>query len=88
MNDFQTLVEDRAALLFAETHEVLKPIADHLKMVERRDRDFTGAGFYTTLHYSKQARPLRFAQEFSFVGGATGVCNEMPEGFWTHASDD
>jgi len=82
VSDFQTLIEDRAALLFADTHDVLKPIAEHLKMVERRERDFTGVGFYTTLHYSGQAQPLRFDQPWSFVGGVTGDCPEMPEGFW------
>ncbi len=89
MTDFQTSIEDRAALLFAETHEVLKPIADHLEMVERRERDFTGVGFYTTLQYSDQTKPLRFDQKWSFVGGVTGVCSEMPDGFWIgfHLSD-
>ena len=82
MKDFQTLIEDRAALLFADTHDVLKPIADHLKMVARREREFTGVGFYTTLHYSDEAKPLRFDQDWSFLGGVGGDCPEMPEGFW------
>lgn len=82
MTDFQTLIEDRAANLFAGTHEVLKPIIGHLKMVEHRERDFTGVGFYTTLHYSNEATPLRFDQDWSFVGGVHGECSEMPEGFW------
>ncbi|MFM7404850.1 MAG: hypothetical protein ACKO1N_12365 [Erythrobacter sp.] len=82
MTDFQALIEDRAALLFSGTHDVLKPIADHLKLVEKRERDYTGVGFYTTLHYSEHAQPLRFDQPWSFVGGVTGDCPEMPEGFW------
>jgi hypothetical protein len=83
VKDFQTLIEDRAALLFAETHDVLKPIADHLKMVERRERDFTGVGFYTSLHYSGDAKPLRFDQDWGFFGGVGGICSEIPEVFWT-----
>ena len=82
MSDCQTFLEDRAAALFASTHEVLRPIADHLAFVEDRERDFTGVGFYTTLKYSDAASPLRFDQNWSFVGGVTGECDEMPEGFW------
>lgn len=82
MTDFQTLIEDRAALLFAGTHDELRAIADHLKLVERRERDFTGVGFYTTLHYSDDAKPLRFDQDWGFFGGVGGVCPEMPDGFW------
>lgn len=82
MSDFQTLIEDRAATLLAGTHDVLRPIADHLEMVQRRERDFTGVGFYTKLHYSRGTKPLRFEQDWSFVGGVVGSCPEMPEGFW------
>ena len=82
MTDFQTSIEDRAALLFADTHEVLKPIVDHLKLVDRRERDLTAVGFDTKLHYSADAKPLRFDQPWSFVGGVTGFCPEMPQGFW------
>lgn len=82
MTDFQTSIEDRAVTLFAGTHDVLEPIVGHLDMVESRERDFTGVGFYTTLHYSDDAEPLRFNQTWSFVGGVTGSCPEMPDGFW------
>lgn len=82
MIDFQTSIENRAATLFANTHDVLRPIISHLEMVQHRERDFTGVGFYTKLEYSTEAKPLRFEQEWSFMGGVGGTCVEMPEGFW------
>ncbi len=87
--DYQGLIEDRAVALFAETHEILNPIIDHLKVVERRERDFTGVGFYTKMFYPEGTIPLRFDQDWSFVGGVHGQCDEMPEGFWIgfHLSD-
>ncbi len=79
--DFQTELENEACRLFAQTHPVLFPIAEHLQHVSKRERDWTGVGFYTKLTYTPGLAPLRFLSPWSFTCVIDGECNEMPEGF-------
>jgi hypothetical protein len=71
-------LEDEAFRLFAQSHEVLRPLAAQFSLIKDRDRAITGSGFITSFLFDDDALPIDFRDEYLFAGVMTGECEEMP----------